>query len=161
MQKAIDSNPENWKSHMMFVQDVAAPGMNIAAEISQTEAYSFKNMCQLFYLHMVNGLNVQQNNNVEPNTIFNMINREININMNRHWHLKLRRRLFETEILFTIAKYLRKFNPSLELYEVGSCKYSSGSVRYKGEKTNFNLLITTGKFLLSVQFTQAKFDLIF
>lgn len=48
LREGISLNRFNWENCTMFVQDIKASGVNIAAEISKEEAYNFKKLCQLF-----------------------------------------------------------------------------------------------------------------
>lgn len=48
LRDAMNANTSNWVNCTMFVQDLCAAGVNIAAEIPKEHAYNFQGMCQMF-----------------------------------------------------------------------------------------------------------------
>lgn len=47
LRKNIALNPVNWENCTLYVQDINVPGINITAELSSEEAYTFKTICQV------------------------------------------------------------------------------------------------------------------
>lgn len=48
LRDGMNANISNWLECTMFVQDLCAAGVNIAAEIPKEQAYNFQGMCQMF-----------------------------------------------------------------------------------------------------------------
>lgn len=48
LQTGIETSPENWQHSTMYVQDLVRADVNIAAEISEEDAYCFQEMCKIF-----------------------------------------------------------------------------------------------------------------
>lgn len=52
LREGIKTSPENWQNCTMYVQDLVRPDLNIAAEISEADAFCFQKMCQIFAKNM-------------------------------------------------------------------------------------------------------------
>lgn len=48
LRDGISANLANWKNCTMYVEDVIRTGINVAAEITTKDAYSFQEMCKVF-----------------------------------------------------------------------------------------------------------------
>lgn len=110
----------NWENCAMWVQDVISLSTNITAEITEKEANNFVRMCQVFAKYSECSTIASSDSNMTP--------------------LLEARNRFELEIVSTLEKYIREFNPLLKFYPFGSSQYGD-----KIKDTNFNLLITTSK----------------
>lgn len=52
LREAIEKNPSNWESCVMWVEDIVSPNVNITSEMSNDDANNFVKLCQIFSSHV-------------------------------------------------------------------------------------------------------------
>lgn len=146
MRDGIAACPNNWQNCVMWVQDIILPHINITAEITKEEVDSFVSMCRIFSEYVptfyddnecLDGSSLL--NPLHDANLLNLI--ENGISKSKSPEILKERRRAELEIISTLTKYIREFDPSLTLYPFGSTRYG-----IELANANLNLLVVTSKF---------------
>lgn len=140
MRNAMDSNPRNWINCAMYVQDIASPDVNIAAEISKHEANNFKLMCTLFSSHLLTLDDPVSSLMTGEEKVLSQIDNEL-LNMRNQLTLGMS---CESEITSILSNYIHQHRKSLKVIPFGSSQYG-----FQRPKTNFHLLINTSMYICS------------